>query len=430
MGEVDAPYPSTVTDIFDNALVSGSFDGSDLVLTKGDGGDILNANIKHPASFFEKVRRRVGNRANGYREIVLKEFHRPGLVNEVLSTPSTSAKPTAIAWTLDSRYVAAPKLSSPYLNVFSKRGTTFATEASDTPVTFTGAADISPDGKFLLLGHSGSDPNVIVFSATGEGPPVVEEDSYLAFDILPSLAVVALKFSPTGEFLVLGHLSTPFFTMYKQTGLGNFTKITPITGGSAPASAVRSVAWSADTTYLYLGLHSSPFLAWYKRNGDGFTKLTNPSSLPSASAMSSEWSPGDSRYLAVSGSAANTTGLSLYRRTGDTLVKKTNPSGTPTNVSALSWSPDGKILALGELETSLVHIFKVDEESDTFTKVNVLTLPASGHVEKLAFSPDGMVLSASSTAAPYLVHFKSALGPIRGAAIRIDEGHPSSEGLF
>src|SRR5690606_4456614 len=58
------------------------------------------------------------------------------------------------------------------------------------------------------------------------------------------------------------------------------------------------VSFSPDGNYLAVGHSSSPYVTIYKRNGDTFTKLPNPSTLPINTVFGVSFSP-DGNYLAV-----------------------------------------------------------------------------------------------------------------------------------
>ena len=81
------------------------------------------------------------------------------------------------------------------------------------------------------------------------------------------------------KFLAVAHDTTPFVTIYDQTG-DTFTKLAD--PAALPAGTGYGVAFSADGTYMAVAHNTTPFITIYKRSGDTFTKLANPATLPAA----------------------------------------------------------------------------------------------------------------------------------------------------
>jgi len=125
-----------------------------------------------------------------------------------------------------------------------------------------------------------------------------------------------------------------------------------------PTGAGAGVSWSPDSTYLSIAHASSPFVTTYKRSGDVFTKLANPATLPGTAGFDVSWSP-DGRYLAVGNNNASTPYFTVYKRSGDVLTVIDYPSTVAAALTAgVDWSPDGKYLAMALGSTPFVYVYK------------------------------------------------------------------------
>jgi len=196
-------------------------------------------------------------------------------------------------------------------------------------------------------------------------------------------------FSPDGVYLVVGHGTSPYITIYKRSG-DTFTKLP--NPSTLPAGTVIGLSFSPDGVYLACASAYSPYITIYKRSGDTFTKLPNPSTLPTAQGYVTAFST-NGVYLAVG--YDNSPYIIIYKRSGDTFTKLSDPSTIPAGtVEGLSFTPDDVYLAVGHSHAPDITIYK--RSGDTFTKLpDPSTLPA-GNLNKIAFSSDGIYLVCGS----------------------------------
>ena len=176
-------------------------------------------------------------------------------------------------------------------------------------------------------------------------------------------------FSADGTYLAVGHVTSPFITIYKRAG-DVFTKLT--NPATLPPDVGRGTAFSPDGTYLSVAHFSSPFVTIYKRSGDVFTKLANPATLPPALGLGTAFSP-DGTYLSVAHSTSPF--ITIYKRAGDVFTKLADPATLPTGTGfGTAFSPDGGYLSVAHTTSPFVTIYSA-AEYDTSTQFKVTTSP-------------------------------------------------------
>ena len=150
-------------------------------------------------------------------------------------------------------------------------------------------------------------------------------------------SAIGLGLSRTGDSLVIGGTTTPFFHSYgfsTSTGFGTQRSNT----GTASAS-VQSVHISPQNNYLTVTQDATPFFYVYTYSdatGIG-TRLSAPSLAPvSANGLAIEFSPNNS-YIAFGGDS--TPRIHLYEWTGSAIgTKYSSPASTTSaDMENLSW---------------------------------------------------------------------------------------------
>lgn len=155
-----------------------------------------------------------------------------------------------------------------------------------------------------------------------------------------------IAFSPSGQFVAVGHQTTPFMSIYEiDFGASTLTKIAD--PASLPAAAVACVAWCAK--FLAVGFAGTPFFNIYSYDDTGtFTKLSNPSSLNPNDAIRLAFSP-DCRFL-FAGGADQGAGVSsgyTYEYDGTTFQRMTAPATViDGQIHAATFTPDSRHLVL------------------------------------------------------------------------------------
>jgi WD40 repeat protein len=191
-------------------------------------------------------------------------------------------------------------------------------------------------------------------------------------------------------YLAIGHINTPFITIYKRSG-ATLTKLA--NPATLPASNVYQIAWSADGVYLAAAHNTTPYVTIYKRSGDTFTKLANPTNLPAGGGRGVSFSA-DGVYLAVG--HLTTPFITIYKRSGDTFTKLANPASLPAvDVTQVAFSPDGLNLSICHVQYP--YLTQYTRSADVFTKVPIpLNVSQVPYVAKYDPTSTYLVVGGSS----------------------------------
>lgn len=231
----------------------------------------------------------------------------------------------------------------------------------------------SPDGKTIALG--GLNP------ALFGGALNTNELQIYGFDgsILTPLAsedygvgIYSVAWNPDGKTLAIGgsnpgmvggFANTHSLRLYGVDG-ATLTPLTSFNYGGGASNSIEAIAWSPDgktlafggTTNIISGFppDNTTAVELHSFNGSTLTALTSQNYGVSITAIS--WSP-DGKTLALAGNKAQSTGgfhnsehLRLYSFDGtmlNTLTGTSYASGSGNQIRAIAWSPDGKTLAIG-----------------------------------------------------------------------------------
>jgi len=168
---------------------------------------------------------------------------------------------------------------------------------------------------FELFGEliiSGQDVVAVVYGEDiTKGSPVVVK---LAFNptkladpaTLPTGVGYGCTFDPTGTYLAVVHVNSPYITIYKRDG-DTFTKLAD--PSTLPAGNGYGCTFDPTGTYLAVAHGTSPYITIYKRDGDTFTKLADPSTLPPNTGYGCAFDP-TGTHLAVA--HANSPYITIY----------------------------------------------------------------------------------------------------------------------
>jgi WD40 repeat protein len=132
--------------------------------------------------------------------------------------------------------------------------------------------------------------------------------------------------------------------------------------------------------------------------------LANPASTPLGAGNAIAFSP-NGKILAIgenSGAA-----VELFQRLGSLLKKMSPAVAIPSaqsagNASAVAWSPGGEYLAVGQNSSSAVWLYQ--KNGNSFADLAAIT--GSGDMRGLAWSPDGDYLALAHDSSPYVKIFK------------------------
>lgn len=395
----EAIKPSYLDAIANASVVSATMGDTNLVVKNRGGATVADLLIKDPDSAYVERVVQLYSYDLGIRYALIADwtcqFYNNDTVTGIAGAGS-AGKPTAMAWSPDGVYLAVGSNASPYIEVFKRSGdlVTKLTPALTSPGSMVLSVAWSGDGQYLFTGQING-PFLAIYKRSGDTftmlstpstmPPGYVNSLSCSFgaysdilsvgmgvypyiynyavvgdtltilaepEFLPSQDVSDLEWSPTGTYLAAVDLdSNQSVFIYKRTTDLTLTKL-PDLADIGPAGSGQTIAWSANEKYLAFaggpyGI-GDPVFYVYKRSGDTFTKLVNPVDPPLGSVVSLDWSP-DSRYLAVSFSASPY--LAVYQVVNDVLVRMPDIRTAPIAAGILAWSPIGKTLLMS---TSLV----------------------------------------------------------------------------
>ncbi|MDD3452571.1 hypothetical protein [Sulfurimonas sp.] len=285
--------------------------------------------------------------------------------------------------------------SSPYLHIYNQDVDTFTKlpTISNAPTEEPVFVRFSPNDDYLYVYVYGG--TVYVYERAGNAFNLVQAFS-------PSVGSgrsVAANMTKAGDLFLACGANSPYVKIYTIGGDG---KLTQITSPFDVAPTVRTTygSFSPDGNYLVLLHGVSPWFSWYKRNGDTWVKLANPDVMPtnitSDYGQNIAWSP-DSLHVSISNITQK---LINYRRVEDTLTKITNPNPLPSvTLGSLVYSADGQHLFA--LDTSAV-IYTYSVNDSQYVKISNLFNLASGYVP-IWFSPNGEYMAhPTKNVSPYI----------------------------
>jgi hypothetical protein len=221
-----------------------------------------------------------------------------------------------IAFSSDGTYVAYVYNSSPYVRLNKRTGDAFAHMASVPSVTPSGAlscaAFSSDDVYFAVAGTS----LLHIYKRSGDVFTKLTDPA-----TLPAGSTRSIEFSVDTNYLIVAHITDPYFSMYERSG-DTFTKLANPT--TKPTGIGNGAALSPDGVYAYVAHDTSPFMSFYKRSGSTLTKLANPSSLPTTHGKWVATSPDGSTVVVNS-----TNELFMnFQRVGDSFYRLIDPLST------------------------------------------------------------------------------------------------------
>jgi len=172
---------------------------------------------------------------------------------------------------------------------------------------------------------------------------------------LPTGLASAISWAPNGNFVAIGHQTSPYISIYQRSGI-TFTKIAD--PSTLPVTSVDAIAWTPNSEILVVGHGSSPNLTLYQRSGTVFTKISDPATLPGGTVNCLSWSAnGD--FLAA---GATSSLLSIYERSNTTLsllpAPATLPAGATQFSKGVAFSSAQEFLSVAHLTSPFITIYQ------------------------------------------------------------------------
>lgn len=417
MTDVDSLYSSSLDFIENLSLTSMEETDNGFNFFLADGTPAGGITTKNPNLVISPAIVRLKSFDSQTRDVLVKDWSRPSLLNPKLSNPGTipSNQGHSGRWSPDGKYFALMSINSPYLFIYKRSGTSLTKLADplDLPSNYGSAVGWSHDGKYLAISVWNEDPRLIVYKRSGDTFTKIS-----ASLSLPTSVVSSLDWSPQGYYLSVVADSYPTVALYK---LDNdvLSKLDDLV--DLPSDGGLSLRWSPDGQLLAVGNSGSssdegatdPFLYVYLFSGEKLIKLPNIVNGPYTTVRGMNWSP-NGRYLAI---ATFGNSIEVFSRSGNTL---TRVAVCPDTISArdTAWTPDGRYLCAVSSSAPYVWVYKMQEP--ILLRVENLDFPGSpGGVNSAEWSPDGIILGITHDSSPYLSFYKSAMGPVPGVAVRV-----------
>ena len=310
----------------------------------------------------------------------------------------------SVNWSPDGKFLAVGTDSGTQVRIYRFDPITPSLQqvVTATPGNSPRSVDWSPDGMFLAVGSTNT-PFIRVYRFD----PIAQTLELLAApDVIPG-AQTYLNWSPDGRFLGTGSTNASI-RVYRFDPLAS-TPLQQVTTQTSPfSSGVFSINWSPDGIFLAIGELTAPRVSvlYFDSIASSLSLVVSVpndgTSTPAGAAQTMNWSP-DGRFLAVGFESTSGAGpLRVYRfdPTVPSLFQITTPSPVPTgNVRGVSWSPDGRFLAIGALaaDTLDARVYSVLDFSSENIIINN-TVYCNGHIWTTFNGTTGAGISGSSIA--------------------------------
>lgn len=285
------------------------------------------------------------------------------------------------------------------------------------PITITSGMSFSPKGDFLFYGQNAApfqaahlfNPDVAYWAAGGWGT----RNPFAPVNL--GIGVVDTEVDPLNRGYVYLASNTSPFILGQVATMG----IPQTSAGFAnpsvlPTGAGRCIAAYPGGDFVAIGHTTSPFMSCYPLhvNGAGWgVKIPDPSSLPAGQVNAIAFSPqGD--FLTVASQTSPYIETYPFQFTGTSTSfgpKVANPSQIPNGGpgavvgKALAWRPQGDFIAMLMSASPYLYVVPFDRSTGTYGLALTLFTTPPQPTSCLAWSKCGTYLFVGMTASPYLI---------------------------
>ena len=259
-----------------------------------------------------------------------------------------------------------------------------------------------PSGSLVSIGASGSMPSdnrgyLANFNWTFNTGFGTKLSSTIA-DM--SQAIYSVKFSPDGTRLAVGHLNSPFITVYGRDKATNTLTAKRANPATLPPSAINSVEFSPSGDTIAVAHADAPRLTAYSWNGDFGTKFADPIQLYQASGMQLKFSP-DGNYLAFV--VFDNSPISVYPWSSSTgFGTRISSTALPVNATSrsLTFSPSGNAIIQGFSLTPFMYAYPWSSGGFGTRFANPSTSAPTSTVQSVIFSGSGSQVIIGTASSP------------------------------
>jgi hypothetical protein len=244
--------------------------------------------------------------------------------------------------------LAVAHSNSPYVTIYENNPAGTFTKLSNPATLPAGdafAVAFSPDDAYLAVG-SGSSPYLQIYSRSGTTFTKLSDPASL-----PNSTVINLEWDPTGTYLLVSYNSgtNARVRAYYRSG-STFISLGDITGLNFLNSGVFNLDWNQSSNVIVVGYTASSVfrtaqvndILLYRNSGNTFSQVSGNVITNSAGVYDVEWCAGGTQLAVAShGNTAAYHGLKLYEfdAQSDILTPTVGFSGNLGNLYAVSMSP-------------------------------------------------------------------------------------------
>jgi len=288
------------------------------------------------------------------------------------------------------------------------------------------------NGRFLLAAHT-TVPYVTPYSISTDSSNLYTfTKNYLYTErITESSVIVSVKWSPNNEIVCFGKNSSPYIVLYKpsynlENGNIELTRFSTFIGSKYSGSNLYGVSWSPNGEILALGSYATPYISCYIVNKDtqtgvySFTKHSWYPNHESTDGYNITWSPNGEILTFVHSTSPYITNYIVKKDAQTGVYSFTKHSGViggnPTGLGyGVSWSPNGEVLSIAHHNspclTNYIVSKNIETEEYTFTKHTGVSSSPTGNGYKVAWSPNGEILTLAHSTSPFLTNYIVAKDP-------------------
>lgn len=284
--------------------------------------------------------------AVGHRNIPYISFYAQDLESfSKIDDPDTIPTGSVTGVELSTDLAVLSLNSSPYIYVYRREGKIF-TKLNDPSTLPDGPATrIALYGDYIAVSHDVA-PYLTLYRIDGDKIIKIDDPS-----LVPSGKSTDVRFSKDGNYLAVATVDTPYFIIYKRV-VDTFTKLD--NPAVSPSGQVNSI--SMYNGKIVLGLESAPYVEFYKNDSDVLTKLTTPSHTPTGPVTGVDISINN--LVAIS--HINYPNLTTYEISSDSLVKSGVVGVLPSSDgNSSNFSADGLFLTVTQKASPYIAIYKV-----------------------------------------------------------------------